>query len=102
MLKVAALSTALDKLNEQKEAIDEILLKASPVRAAWAATRREAEAAAKELKGFNAALRAEFQAKGKPFPGDLSAEAYTQYKSGFFKLAAASPSTAWSPMSARR
>ena len=51
----------------------------------------DAKAAAeveKEVKGFNAALRAEYQSKGKSKPDDLSPEEYTQYKSAFFKLAA--------------
>lgn len=84
--KVASLSEALDKLNEQKAAIDEILVKAN--RPGFGADPKEVEAKAAEVKGFNAALRAEYQAKGKPFPGELSAEAYAQYKSGFFKLMA--------------
>lgn len=84
--KVATLSEALDKLNEQKAAIDEILVKAN--RPGFGADPKEVEAKAAEVKGFNAALRAEYQAKGKPFPGELSAEAYAQYKSGFFKLMA--------------
>ncbi len=84
--KVATLSDALDKLNEQKADIDEILVKAN--RPGFGADPKEVEAKAAEVKGFNAALRAEYQAKGKPFPGELSAEAYAQYKSGFFKLMA--------------
>lgn len=84
--KVASLSEALDKLNEQKAAIDEILVKAN--RPGFGADPKDAEAKAAEVKGFNAALRAEYQAKGKPFPGELSAEAYAQYKSGFFKVMA--------------
>ena len=82
--KVATLSDALDKLNEQKAAIDEILVKAN--RPGFGADPKEVEAKASEVKSFNAALRAEYQAKGKPFPGELSADAYAQYKSGFFKL----------------
>ena len=82
--KVATLSDALDKLNEQKAAIDEILVKAN--RPGFGADPKEVEAKAAEVKSFNAALRAEYQAKGKPFPGELSADAYAQYKSGFFKL----------------
>jgi HK97 family phage major capsid protein len=42
---------------------------------------------AAELKGFNISLRAEYQAKGKPFPGEFSPEQYTAYKSAFFKVA---------------
>ena len=86
--KVATLSAALDKLNEQKQAIDQILLKASRPGGLGGGDTKDAEAKAKELKGFNTALRAEYQAKGKVFPGELSAEAYAQYKSGFFKVMA--------------
>lgn len=81
--KVADLSKSLDKLTEQKAAIDELLLKAA--RPGGQGDPKEAEAKAVELKSFNAALRAEFQAKGRGF-SDLSADAYAQYKSGFFKL----------------
>ena len=85
--KIAEINDSLDKLSEQKKAIDEILLKAARP-GGLGGDAKDAEAAAKELKGFNVALRAEYQAKGKPFPGELSAEAYKQYKSGFFKLMA--------------
>jgi len=85
--KIAKINDSLDQLAEQKKAIDEILLKAARPGGLGGDTKA-AEAQAKELKGFNTALRAEYQAKGKPFPGELSAEAYAQYKSGFFKLMA--------------
>lgn len=84
--KVATLGSALDKLTEQKAAIDELLLKAARPGGLNGGDTKAAEAKAAELKGFNMALRAEYQAKGKVFAGDLSEEAYTQYKSGFFKL----------------
>ncbi len=83
--KVATLSESLDKLSEQKAAIDEILLKAARPGGLGGDTKA-AEAKAAELKGFNATLRAEYQAKGKTFPGDLTGEAYDHYKSGFFKM----------------
>lgn len=82
--KVAELGKALDKFDELKTAIEEIQKKANRPQ-----NDIEAKAAtdlAGEVKGFNIALRAEYQAKGKPFPGELSADGYTQYKSGFFKL----------------
>lgn len=85
--KVANLSAALDKLTEQKAAIDDLLLKAARPGGLGGDTKA-AEAKAAELKAFNGALRAEYQAKGKAFGGDLSQEAYEQYKSGFFKLVA--------------
>lgn len=84
--KVAALGASLDKLSEQKAAIDEILLKAA--RPGGLNGDKDSEAKAAELKAFNGALRAEYQAKGKAFGGDLTQEAYEQYKSGFFKMVA--------------
>ncbi len=84
--KVAELAKSLDKLSEQKDAIDQILLKANRP-GGLGGDPKEAEAKAVELKSFNTALRAEFQSKGRGF-GDLTEEVYTQYKSGFFKLMA--------------
>lgn len=86
--KVATLSASLDKLTEQKAAIDELLLKAARPGGLGGVDPKAAEAKAAELKGFNISLRAEYQSKGKPYGGDLSQEAYEQYKSGFFKIAA--------------
>ena len=86
--KVATLSTALDKLTEQKAAIDELLLKAARPGGLGGGDPKEVAAQAAELKGFNSNLRAEYQSKGRPFAGDLSQEAYAQYKSGFFKVIA--------------
>jgi HK97 family phage major capsid protein len=83
--KVATLSSALDKLTEQKAAIDELLLKAARP-GGLGADPKDAEAKATELKGFNNSLRAEYQSKGRAFPGELSQDGYAQYKSGFFKL----------------
>lgn len=85
--KVATLSASLDKLSEQKAAIDDLLLKAARPGGLGGDTKAS-EAKAAELKAFNGALRAEYQAKGKAFGGDLSQEAYEQYKSGFFKVVA--------------
>lgn len=85
--KVANLSAALDKLSEQKAAIDELLLKAARP-GGLGGDDKDAEAKAKELKSFNATMRAEYQSKGRAFPGEMSQEAYVHYKSGFFKLAA--------------
>lgn len=86
--KVAKLGEALDKFDELKTAIEEIQKKANRP------TEQESKSAADlaaEVKSFNIALRADFQSKGRVFPGDLSAEAYTQYKSAFFKLAVGVP-----------
>ena len=86
--KVATLSSALDKLTEQKAAIDELLLKAARPGGLSGEDPKDAEAKAAELKNFNLTLRSDYQSKGIPFPGDLSTEAYAEYKSGFFKLMA--------------
>ncbi len=86
--KVATLSASLDKLTEQKAAIDELLLKAARPGGLHGVDPKEAAAQVAELKGFNSTLRAEYQAKGRAFPGELSQDAYAQYKSGFFKLMA--------------
>lgn len=83
--KVATLSTALDKLTDQKAAIDDLLLKANRPGGLGGDPKAAQEKAA-EVKSFNQALRSEFQAKGRAFPGELTADAYAQYKSGFFKL----------------
>lgn len=82
--QVETLSKELDKLSEMKAAIEEIQKKAN--RPQSDAETKGAADFAKEVKNFNVTLRAEFQAKGKPFPGELDAEGYKQYKSGFFKM----------------
>jgi HK97 family phage major capsid protein len=82
--KVETLSAALDKFDEIKDAVDELAKKAN--RPGMGGSKDEADLAA-EVKGFNIALRSDYQLKGKAHPGDLSAEAYMHYKSGFFKLA---------------
>lgn len=84
--KVAKLGESLDKLSEQKAAIDELLLKAARPGGLNGGDSKEAEAKAAELKSFNTVLRSDFQSKGRTFPGELSQEAYDHYKSGFFKL----------------
>lgn len=83
--KVKTLSEALDTLSDAKAAIEELQKKANRPDLG---TDKKSEQFAEELKGFNIALRADYQLKGKAYPGDLSAEAYTQYKSAFFKIAA--------------
>ena len=83
--KVAKLGEALDKFDEMKQAIEDIQKKAN--RPQTDAEVKSANDLAAEVKGFNIALRADYQLKGKPFPGEMSSEAYTQYKSAFFKVA---------------
>jgi HK97 family phage major capsid protein len=82
--KVATLSAALDTLSDAKAAIEELQKKANRPDAG---TDSAAKALADEVKGFNIALRAEYQAKGKAFPGEFDAKAYTEYKSAFLKVA---------------
>jgi len=84
--KVEKISASLDKLDDAKAAIDDLMKKANRPQ-----TEGEAKAAndlATEAKSFNIALRADFQLKGKPFPGELSTDGYKQYKSAFFKTLA--------------
>lgn len=83
--KVATLSDELDKFDELKAVIDDLQKKAN--RPQNDVEAKSAAALAEETKSFNIALRADFQMKGKTHPGDLSVEAYTQYKSAFFKMA---------------
>lgn len=83
--QVEKLSAELDKLDDMKAAIDDIMKKAN--RPQNDVEAKSAADLAEETKSFNIALRADFQLKGKAHPGDLSVEAYTQYKSAFFKLA---------------
>lgn len=83
--KVAKLGEALDKFDELKTAIEDIQKKANRPQ-----TDTEVKAAADlatEVKNFNIALRADYQLKGKPFPGEFAPEQYTNYKSAFFKVA---------------
>lgn len=86
--KVAKISGELDKLSEIKSQFDELMVKLARPGGLAGADAKDAEAKATELKNFNNSLRAEYQSKGRAHPGDLSAEAYTQYKSGFFRLMA--------------
>jgi HK97 family phage major capsid protein len=83
--KVAKLSEALDTLSDAKAAIEELQKKAN--RPQNDAEAKSAADLAAETKGFNIALRADYQLKGKVFPGELSTEGYTHYKSAFFKMA---------------
>ena len=81
--KVAKLSDAMDKLAEDRKAIEDAIAKLT---APGAGGTKEDKELAVEIKGFNAMLRAEFQSKGKAIPAPLDADGYAQYKSGFFKL----------------
>ena len=84
--KVETLTKACDKYDEMKDAFDDLLKKAN--RPQNDAESKAANDLALEAKSFNIALRADFQLKGKPFPGELSTDGYKQYKSAFFKTLA--------------
>lgn len=84
--KLAKISTDLDKFAEIKEQFEEIEKKLA--RPNFNADPKDVEAKAAELKSFNNTLRAEYQAKGKAFPGEFDQDGYAAYKSGFFKLTA--------------
>lgn len=89
---VADIEAKLDKIGKDMDALTELKQQIEDVQKKLnrpsAEEEKGAAALALEVKGFNLALRSDYQAKGKPFPGDLSVEAYTQYKSGFFKMVA--------------
>ena len=87
--KVAKLSTELDRLDDEKSAIEDVLKKAN--RPQTDGEIKSAADLATEVKGFNLMMRADFQGKGKPAPAELDAKAYTEYKSAFFKLVAGVP-----------
>ena len=82
--KVELLTKSCDKFDEMKEAFDELQKKGN--RPQTDSEFKAANELTAETKGFNIALRAEYQAKGKAFPGELSTDAYKQYKSGFLKM----------------
>lgn len=82
--QVEKLSAELDKLDDMKAAIDDIMKKANRPQ-----NDVEAKAAADldaECKSWNAMLRADFQSKGRSIPAEVSVDAYAQYKSAFFSL----------------
>lgn len=83
--KLDAVSKDMDQLAEVKKQFDDLMIKmARP--GGLGGDPKEAATQAAELKGFNVSLRAEYQSKGKAFPGELTQEVYAQYKSGFFKV----------------
>lgn len=81
--KLAVVTADMDKLTELKAQFEEVMTKLQRPGAG-----KEDEAAAEEVKGFNAMIRADFQGKGKSAPTPLDAAGYGEYKSAFFKLAA--------------
>ena len=89
---VADLEAKLDKIGKDMDTLSELKEQFEAIEKKLNRPQNDVEAKsaadlAEETKNFNIALRADFQMKGKSHPGDLSVEAYTQYKSAFFKLA---------------
>lgn len=82
--KLATLSGDMDKLSDLKAQFEEVMVKLQRP----GVESDGDKAAAAEVKGFNAMIRADFQSKGKSAPTPLDASSYAEYKSAFFKLAA--------------
>lgn len=82
--KMQKIDEDMDKWLEAKATIEAFMAKMT----APGAEGKGDEDLALEVKGFNTALRAEFQSKGKDRPPEFDVESYKQYKSGFFKVAA--------------
>jgi HK97 family phage major capsid protein len=82
--KLAKIGDDMDKLSETKKMLEDFIAES---KAPGKGAEVDKDLAA-EVKGFNLAMRAEFQGKGKAAPADLDADTYKQYKSGFYKLVA--------------
>ena len=87
--KLAAISADLDKIEDLKSAIEDMQKKLG--RPHTDSELKSAEAIAEETKGFNLALRSDFQTKGKPAPAELSTDEYKAYKNAFYKMAVGTP-----------
>lgn len=83
--KLDKIGKDMDALTELKQQFEEVQKKLN--RPQTDTEAKDAKALADEVKGFNISMRAEYQLKGKPYPGDFNAEQYTAYKSAFFKVA---------------
>jgi HK97 family phage major capsid protein len=83
--KLDKIGKDMDVLTELKQQFEDVQKKLN--RPQTDADAKDAKDFAAEVKGFNIALRAEYQLKGKLFPGEMNAEQYTAYKSAFFKVA---------------
>lgn len=80
--KLANISKDMDQLAELKDQFEQVMAKAQRPGVGSKADEDIVE----EVKGFNMAMRSEYQSKGKPIPAEFDVEGYKQYKSGFFKL----------------
>lgn len=81
--KLDALGKTLDA---KSQALDEIAIKLA--RPSFGGDGKKAEALEAEVKGFNNAMRADLQSKGRQAPADFDVKGYTDYKSAFFKTMA--------------
>ena len=82
--KLDAISKDIDKLADIKEQFDALMVKMQ--RPGGQDDGKDAKALAEEVKGFNDALRADYQSKGRPMPAVVTTEHYVQYKSAFLGL----------------
>lgn len=81
--KLEKVGSELDKLTDLKQQFDDLMVKLA--RPGGMGGKADDTLAA-ETKGFNDALRADYQTKGRAAPQPLTVEHYTQYKSALFGL----------------
>jgi HK97 family phage major capsid protein len=89
---VADLEAKLDKIGKDMDSLSELKEQLETMEKKMGRPKTDSEVKAEadlaaEVKSFNIALRADYQLKGKAFPGEMNAEQYTAYKSAFFKVA---------------
>lgn len=80
--KLQSIGADMDKLAELKSQFEEVM-KTMQRPGAGGEAKAELE---EECKSFNAALRADYQAKGRAIPAEVSVDTYAQYKSAFYGL----------------
>lgn len=83
--KLDTISKDMEKLADIKQQFDDLMVKMN--RPGSQGDGKDAKAFAEEVKGFNDALRADYQSKGRPAPSTVTPEHYAQYKSAFLSLA---------------
>lgn len=83
-VKLNNINDAIEKAAESQKMIEDFMAKATAPGGGFASKQSDEFVA--EVKGFNLMLRAEYQSKGRIAPQEFDADAYTHYKSGFFKL----------------
>lgn len=93
---VGELEQKLAKIGDRIDQIDDIKSQLEDLEKKFGRPRSDSEVKAEadfeaERKGFNLAMRAEFQMKGKAIPADLDADGYREYKNAFFKTVAGVP-----------